>query len=439
MKRILIECHDLTLKTGTGIATYTRNLAEAAKALGLRTQALHAVSSPVRKSDAFLNEVLVGEEGGGRKNLPWTSRWRRNLRYVAGSPFGASPQRIEITGIVVGGGERYRAFDDIFVAENLFNAAQRHLSVHKKALDLNFSDPPDLFHASRPVPIRLPRRPNIYTVHDLVPLRLPHTTLGDKGVFYRTMAEVARRADHIVTVSDSAKNDLVEFFGVERDRITTTYQPVQFPGAMTEQSDADLRTDLRDAFDLERGEYFLFVGALEPKKNVQNLIEAFVASRTPYPLVIAGAAGWLNERELQMIADERFLHYDVVGTRMVPRRKVRRLTYLPLPRLVSLIRGARALLFPSIYEGFGLPVAEAMLLGTPVMTSTVSSLPEVAGDAALLVDPHDLDAMTKAIRTLDNDADLRAELSRRGKLRAEFFSAERYRERLGAVYAKFIS
>lgn len=439
MKRILIECHDLTLKTGTGIATYTKNLAQAAKSLGFRTQALHAVSNPVRKSQAFLNEVLIGEDGGGRKGAPLTSRWRRNLRYVAGSPFGASPQKIEMSGIVVGGQERYRAFDDIFVAEDLFTAGQRHLALHKKALDLRFSDPPDLFHASRPVPIRVPNRPNIYTVHDLVPLRLPHTTLGDKSAFYATMAEVARRADHLVTVSDSAKRDVIEFFGVEPDRITTTYQPVQFPAELTRQSDEDLRTDLRDAFELELGEYFLFVGALEPKKNVQNLIEAYVASKTPYPLVIAGAAGWLNERELQTIADERFLHYEVVGNRMLPRRKIRRLTYLPLPRLVSLIRGARALLFPSIYEGFGLPVTEAMLLGTPVMTSNVSSLPEVAGDAALLVDPHDLAAMTTAIRTLDNDADLRAELSRRGRRRAEFFSAERYRERLGAVYGKFVS
>lgn len=102
------------------------------------------------------------------------------------------------------------------------------------------------------------------------------------------------------------------------------------------------------------------------------------------------------------------------------------------------MRGARALLFPSVFEGFGLPVLEAMSLGTPVMTSNTTSLPEVAGDAALLVDPQDVGAMARAIRRLDNDNDLLGELSRRGRRQATLFSMEAYQQRIAALYGRLL-
>ncbi len=104
--------------------------------------------------------------------------------------------------------------------------------------------------------------------------------------------------------------------------------------------------------------------------------------------------------------------------------------------LITLIRGARAVLFPSLYEGFGLPVLEAMLLGTPVVTSRTSSLPEIAGDAALYVDPYDIDDIAEAIKTITADDGLRTELSQRGRAQAELFSVARYRERVAALYER---
>ncbi len=198
----------------------------------------------------------------------------------------------------------------------------------------------------------------------------------------------------------------------------------------------EITADLRHAFNLVYKEYFLFFSALEPKKNLSRLVDAYAVSGARYPLVIAGGLGWQYESDLERINDDRFLSYRMNGRKILPERHVRRLSYVPFPQLVSIIRGARAVLFPSLYEGFGLPVLEAMLLGTPVMTSKVASLPEVAGDAALLVDPTDTEQMAAAIRKLDQDGDLRAELSERGRERAKLFSPEIYRERLTKLYGR---
>jgi glycosyltransferase involved in cell wall biosynthesis len=148
--------------------------------------------------------------------------------------------------------------------------------------------------------------------------------------------------------------------------------------------------------------------------------------------VLAGPIGWQYDDALAQI--KRF-----GGSRSQNgKQKILHLDYLPFEHIVALIRGARALLFPSLYEGFGLPVLEAMSLGTPVMTSKTASLAEVAGDAALFVDPLDIQAITATIRTLDADGDLHAELAKRGVERAAFFSPEAYKRRIGALYRSII-
>jgi glycosyltransferase involved in cell wall biosynthesis len=117
-----------------------------------------------------------------------------------------------------------------------------------------------------------------------------------------------------------------------------------------------------------------------------------------------------------------------------PRHRIHRLDYVSFATLATLIRGAQAVIFPSLYEGFGLPVLESMMLATPVVASRESSIPEIAGDAALLVDPYDSEQIARAITTIVNDGDLRAELSRRGPRQAAKFSVDRYRERVEALY-----
>ena len=142
--------------------------------------------------------------------------------------------------------------------------------------------------------------------------------------------------------------------------------------------------------------------------------------------------GWDNARETALLSEIKARAREQLSP------TIRSLDYVDRSTLVTLIRGARALVFPSLYEGFGLPVLEAMMLGTPVITSAKGALEEVTGEAALLVDPYDVDDIARAIAAIVNDPDLRVELSRRGVAQAAKFSPAHYRQRVEALYASLL-
>jgi glycosyltransferase involved in cell wall biosynthesis len=257
------------------------------------------------------------------------------------------------------------------------------------------------------------------------------------------LRRIAQDAAHIVTVSEHAKRDIVELLGVPEERVTNTYQAVDIPAKFARKPEGIARAEVKGAFGLDWQEYFLFFGAIEPKKNIARLIEAYLGSGVTRPLVICGRQAWNAHQELALLYEDEQRTMmpmgpteGVQGLRRKLRERVILLDYAPFRLLVSLVRGARALLFPSLYEGFGLPVLEAMHLGTPVMTSRVSSLPEVAGDAAMLVDPYDTRAMAEAITALDRHEEVRAELAARGPRRAALFDNAAYEARLLELYAK---
>jgi glycosyltransferase involved in cell wall biosynthesis len=434
---IVIEGHNLTLKTGAGIATYARNLATAAHHLGFATTALVGVERPLHRNPVLREIALHDARPQGQFSLPLQARLASSA--VAGVPFGITPVGITRTGTVLEHGlPGLAGFDALLAATRLIDVASLHFRRYGLRARVNLDAAPTVFHATHPVPLRVPGCPNIHTVHDIIPLRLPSATLDDKKYFLRLVGHLCRKADHIVTVSEFSRRDIIRFFCIPESRITNTYQAVSIPEKLLARSDDAIADELRHAFRLDMKEYFLFCGAVEPKKNIGRLVDAFAASGSRRPLVIAGPLGWQYDADVEKIQDERFVKYRIKDGAIRADRQVRRLSYVPFAQLVTLIRGARALLFPSLYEGFGLPVLEAMLLGTPVMTSNVSSLPELAGDAASLVDPTDLDGMIAAIRALDNDADLCAQLSARGRERAKLFSPDAYRQRLGDVYGRLL-
>lgn len=430
---ICVDGFNLAASQGTGIATYSRNLLEAASRLGFRTEALFGPTLSPEAVSPF-GEVAILDPERPATQLRFMQKLERDIRTRL-SPLGRTANPVAISkDIIWPGGDAARPRADRFWAtDKLYFHASRAFKKHGSGTPVTFdrrnAPPPDVMHWTTLLPLRARDVPNIYTIHDLIPLRLPHTTLHNKPVFMAMCREVVRHADHIAVVSEATRQDVIRMLGVPEDRVTNTYQAVSLPKALTDRPEQDVLTELEATFQLGWGDYFLHFGAVEPKKNLGRVVEAYLASGVRTPLVIVGGRGWLSEPETALLG-----HVKALGGPSSDRIHV--YEYMSFATLVSLIRGAKAVLFPSLYEGFGLPVLEAMSLGTPVLTSNQGSLPEVAGDAAMQVDPYEVDALCQAIRMIDADADWRGDASSRGKKQAALFNDDAYDARLRALYAK---
>ena len=439
MKTILIDGYNLGLEKGTGVATYARNLSYELHELGHRVAVLYGNRGAMNR-DELMREIAFFDGGGFEqpKLLEWIARARQALRI----PMAYRARHIPMSGKVEARtfAARLPYYDAIYNSNELFNSAQTTFWMWKRLLGVHGPEKVDLAHWTYPLPVRIKGAPNIYTMHDLVPLKLPYTTLDNKRRYLRLMRVLGERADHIVTVSEHSRRDLIDLIGIPEDRVTNTYQSVSIPAKYRDKPEDAVAREVEGVTGFGYKEYFLFWGSLEPKKNLARLIEAYMASKVSTPLVIIGAQAWKAEVELALLneGDPTKGTMNNIERRRGARKRIVKLDYAPFSLLVSLIRGAKAAMFPSLYEGFGLPALEAMSLGTPVICSNTSSLPEVAGSAAEMVDPYDTRAITEAIRKIDADADRRAELVEAGLLQAAKFSPERYRERLSSVYSKFL-
>ncbi len=268
----------------------------------------------------------------------------------------------------------------------------------------------DLLHSPDFIPPLRWRGLSVITIHDLAFLRLPHLLTEESRRYYGQTSAAVKRADAILATSESTRRDLADLIGVNPARVTVTYQAANerfYPLA-----DPDRLAALRASLGLT-DEVVLFVGTIEPRKDLPTLLRAFAAMRQSRPqtsLVIAGRPGWLCQQVFDL-ADELRLG-----------NSLRFLTNVPSGDLPALYSAARLFVLPSLYEGFGMPVLEAMACGTPVICTNVASLPEVAGDAAVLVPVGDPDALAQAMLScLSNPARL-ADMSRRGLAQAARFS-----------------
>ena len=427
---ICIDGFNLVRPQGTGIATYSRNLLYTARSLGFGTSAMFGPELPIKALKGFETVALLDPERPSTA-LRLKQRLARDLNTRL-SPLGRKLHPIQVSDDVIwpGGDSARPPVDECWVARDLFQRAHRAFKLHGRGTPVTFdgSRAPDVAHWTTLMPVHARNAPNIYTIHDLIPLRLPHTTLNNKPLFLDMCREVARRADHIAVVSEATRQDVIHMLGVPEDRVTNTYQAVSLPPALVHRPQTEVETELEAAFGLEWGAYFLHFGAVEPKKNLGRVVEAYLASGVSTPLVVVGGPGWMSEPEAALLKQAQSVHGAAC--------RIHQYEYMSYSMLVSLIRGAKGVLFPSLYEGFGLPVLEAMSLGAPVLTSDQGSLPEIAGEAALQVDPYDVPAISRGIRTLDADADWRAAATRLGQVQAKKFSQTAYRERLRDLYAK---
>ena len=435
-KRIMMDGRNLSLEKGTGVATYARNLSYSLRDLGFQVEVLYG-GRPSPSQSELMKEIAFFDSNVGKE--PMWLRALRLTRHALTSPLGHEGTQVPMTGTVIRDNFKSRLphFDAVYNSPDLFRTSSAMYRLLGQMGRVTVPIKPDLMHWTYPMPLRISGIPNLYTLHDLVPLRLPYTTLDNKRQYLKMVRKIAQTADHIVTVSESAKTDIMTILGVPENRITNTYQAVNIPEKYRNKPAELVEREVEGTFGLGYKNYYLFWGSIEPKKNVGRIIEAYLASGVKPPLVIVGAQAWKSEDELKLLDDDHVRTLIRVDNETRVKRKVIQLSYAPFPLLVSLIRGAKGTIFPSLYEGFGLPVLESMLLGTPVISSNTASIPEVAGNAAILVDPYDSQKIAQAIRDLDADEGLRSSLVSAGLIQAQQFSEAAYVQRLKPLYSKF--
>lgn len=342
------------------------------------------------------------------------------IRHLIGSPASAA--------------HRWRLYVDAPVTVDTFPAQPqveirllpvRRMWTHRGLARELLRHPPDvLFVPSHVVPLLLPPGrlpPTVVTIHDLGYHRYPkaHTRFQRAYLEWSTRWSVAA-ATEVIAVSRATAADLVRWAGAPADKVSVVYEAA--PELTVPPPRA--REAVRSRYALARP-YALYVGTIQPRKNLSRLIEAYARLPDPgWDLVLAGGRGWLSDALYAQATTS-----GVAGRVHFP-------GYIPDSDLPGLLAGATCFCFPSLFEGFGLPVLEAQSLGVPVMTANSSSLPEIAGDAALYVDPTDVDAIAAAMLRLSQDEELRRQLIAAGYENVKRFSWDKAaRETLAVLEA----
>lgn len=362
-------------REGTGVATYA-----------------HALLTALRLSER--DPMMVGDPSCGlpMERAPRRDRWMRWAAALLDRPrtLHSSP-----------GG---------FFAADIFRLAQVHFDRHGTMLRLKAPGDAGIVHWTYPLPIRIEGWINVYTVHDAIPIVHPELSQIDPLRHRRLLEAIDASAEHMLTVSEAARRDIVAALGSDPARISAcppgvaVVPPSRAAGALPGG--------------LLPGAYLLAVGSVEPRKNLLRLAEAYAGSGLTLPLVVAGPDGWRSEE---------------IAPRLAATPGIVRLPYVERSALMALVAGARALVFPTITEGFGLPIIEAMQLGTPVLTSRGGATEEVAGGAALLADPLSVDDLMRQIARLGDDA-LIDGLCAAGLVRGASFSAQAFADRLCTIH-----
>ena len=291
--------------------------------------------------------------------------------------------------------------------------------VHRSDVDLLHS-----LHYTQPVRLGCP---SVVTIHDMTFFLFPDLHTRAKRLFFPfAIRSSVRRADALVAISESTRQDSIRLLGVSPQKIFTTQLGIT--GEFREAKEKDLLINIREKYDLP-DLFILFVGLVEPRKNIPFLIRAFkalVVEGIKHKLVIAGRFGWMYQ--------EVFNQIEELGLK----DRVQFTGYLPQDDLPMVYNLASLFVYPTKYEGFGFPALEAMACGTPVITTAISSLPEIVGDAGILVPPGDEQALTGAMAEVLRDSTLSNQLRTRGLQRSEYFTWERTARETMKVYKQVL-
>lgn len=300
----------------------------------------------------------------------------------------------------------------------------------------------DLYHSPANVIPLMYHGPSVVTVHDLAIYKhadwFPSNFMSRQIFSTKVLVPKSiRKAKKVIAVSQNTKDDIIRLFKVPAKKIFVVYEGVVTDGSLAGDKLAipDKKT-LKKKFKI-KDDYLLFVGTIEPRKNLVVLLEAFNSFLTrqrlnnknqkPLQLVLAGGRGWKYKEVFKTVKTLKL------------EEKVKFLDYVEHPDKIGLMQNALCFVFPSLYEGFGLPVLEAMCLGLPVITSNISSLPEVAGSAALLIDPNSVTDLVKAIEKVVGSPELREKMIEAGREQAKKFNWQKTAEETLAIYKEVLA
>ena len=425
--RIGVDGRNLIIPNGTGVATYGSSLT---KVLAHEGHQLEGVFGLDVGQDYKNRETLFFDQFGHGRHARATRRQiQRSVTLNHGSRSLISvplTENVDKRGFA----DRWPDFSALWTSPLLFEIARNRFKYLRRFTTVTMPNPPEIMHWTYPLPIRMAGSRNIYTLHDLVPLKLPHTSLDDKRYYARLIDACIANSDHILTVSESSRNDIIKRFDLADDSVTNTYQSSPIPPSLMSSSLHEDGAMIERVFGLPIKGFYLFFGAQDPKKNIARIIDAYLMSGSECPLVVIASRDWGMNGAMGPLSSDG----TVYGRSL--KRPIVVLQYLPRDMLFRLIRVARAVLFPSIYEGFGLPALEAIQLGTPVISSNISSLPEVVGKAGILIDPYNTEAISGAIQTMDRDIELRERLASETTAQAAKFTDAAFALRLASVYNK---
>lgn len=293
----------------------------------------------------------------------------------------------------------------------------------------SFTQNLDLVHATDHYIPKIKDKPMVATLMDAIPLSNPEWIRSDlrraKGFFWK---KTAHWADKIITISEFSKREISHYFDIPLDKIVSI--PLGVDDRWYRSISQPEITNVLNKYDLQPG-FFLFVGTLQPRKNVQRAIEAYMSIsesiKKTHPFVIVGRMGWESEELCDAFRSNKY------GS------SVRWLNHVSGDELFAILKSAKALVFPTLFEGFGLPVLEAFAAGLPVISSNLSSIPEVAGDAAILVDPYNPQSIANAMTKLSEDKNLSLDLTVKGLSRARKFTWKRTALETLKIYRQMVS
>ncbi|MCM8709671.1 glycosyltransferase family 4 protein [Clostridium sp. SYSU_GA19001] len=271
--------------------------------------------------------------------------------------------------------------------------------------------------------------PFVITLHDIIPIKMPET-VGETylRIFNHEMPDIVSRCDGIITVSQFSKEDICKYYNFPKEKVFVTHLAAE---NIYRPLDSDECYNLVQTQYGIYGEYILYVGGFSPRKNIIGLIEAFSKFKNKYKhdvkLVIAGKQGKSYE-----IYKKRSIDLGVENSVIFP-------GFIPIEHMPYVYNACKVLVYPSFYEGFGLPPVEAMACGVPVITSNVTSIPEVVGDSAIFINPYDVDELSEAIYTVFNDDKLREKLVIKGIIRSSELSWRKTAKDTLIAYNKIIN